>query len=119
MCAQYVSLDPDLLISLKSMMSSVARRSDVTQAEHESVELASLRMKAILGAGGYGAVMLVQQVETERTFALKKMGKEHVMKKRQVRVFISRGALAHVTAMRHVEIRLTQACMGSMHTHTI
>ena len=80
-----VELDADMLIAMSGLMSTVARRSDAGVGEKATVDsLEELKQVAILGAGGYGFVCLVEQESTERVFALKKMSKPHVVSKRQV-----------------------------------
>ena len=88
---------------LHSLMSKVVRRSDnrlsITGAskkwsiaELPRVEIIprDLRIKATLGDGAYGKVYLVQhktmrsQSGHKMTYALKKMSKQHLVKKRQV-----------------------------------
>ena len=74
-----------MLIAMSGLMSTVARRSDAGVGEKATVNsLEELKQVAILGAGGYGFVCLVEQESTERVFALKKMSKPHVVSKRQV-----------------------------------
>ena len=87
--AMIVELDCDLLVSLSSLMSTVTRRTDDLnrQAAEERADVLSLddlRQKAVLGAGGYGSVNLVEHAATGRVFALKRMSKPHIVAKRQV-----------------------------------
>jgi serine/threonine protein kinase/CRP-like cAMP-binding protein len=81
-----VELEPDTLSGLSGLMSTVARRSDSTDATESAqvIVLDDLKQVAILGAGGYGYVSLVQHSTTKKTYALKKMSKPHIVAKMQV-----------------------------------
>ena len=82
-----VDLNADLLVMLASVMSKAARRSDNKEGGARPmpvISLDTLNHVAILGAGGYGAVWLVQDKGSNVTYALKKMSKAHVVAKRQV-----------------------------------
>ena len=83
---QVVDLDVDVLVALSSVMAKAARRSDTGKSSHanEILSLDELTHVALLGAGGYGAVWLVQHQSNSHTYALKKMSKGHVVAKRQV-----------------------------------
>jgi len=79
-----VELNADLLVSLRAKIQRITAKAEQGESNKSLISLDELNQVAVLGAGGYGHVCLVEHKATSTCFALKKMSKPHVVYKKQV-----------------------------------